>query len=282
MMKSIKVSNVIGNIVKYFFCAVMTLIIGVPLYISVMGGFKELGQLRAAPISVPNPFLVNQYLDLLSGAQGSFWLQLGNSLIVGFATVAVVIASGTFAGYALARIRFRFNWLIFKYFQLGLLFPLTVAILPLYIQLRAFGLIDTHLGVILPQAAFQLPMMIMLLRGFIKAIPVELEEAAAIDGYGRFSFLFTIVLPLSTPILTTVAVLTLVTSWNSFFSPLLVFNSQSLYTLPLGVMNFMGEHIANWNMILAFLTLAMIPAVILYIVCQKYIVAGLTSGAIKG
>jgi raffinose/stachyose/melibiose transport system permease protein len=281
-MKSIRITNIIGNILKYLVCAIMALLIAVPLYISVMGGFKELGQLRASPMGIPAPFLVNQYLDLLTGAQGSFWLQLVNTLIVGFSTVAVVLFIGTFAGYALARIRFKLNGIIFKYFQLGLLFPLTVAILPLYIQLRAFGLIDTHIGVILPQAAFQLPMMIMLLRGFIKTIPVELEEAAAIDGYGRFNFLFKIVLPLSTPILTTVGVLTLVTSWNNFFTPLLVFNSQSLYTLPMGVMNFMGEHVANWNMILAFLTLAMVPAVILYIICQKYIVAGLTSGAVKG
>ena len=281
-MKSIKVSRIVSRIVQYLICAVVAVIIAVPLYISVMGGFKPLGQLRSSPMSIPNPFLAEQYLDLLSGAQGSFWLQLLNSLIVGLGTVLVVLLIGTFAGYALARIRFKLNSLLYKYFQLGLLFPLTVAILPLYIQLRAFGFLDTYIGVILPQAAFQLSMMIMLLRGFIKMIPVELEEAAAMDGYGRFSFLFKIVLPLSTPILTTVGVLTLVTSWNSFFTPLLVFSSQTLYTLPLGVMNFMGEHIANWNMVLAFLTLAMVPAIILYIVCQRYIVAGLTSGAIKG
>ncbi len=125
-------------------------------------------------------------------------------------------------------------------------------------------------------------MMIMLLRGFIKAIPDELEEAAAIDGYGRFGFLFRIVIPLSTPILATVGVLTLVASWNNFFTPLLVLNSQRKFTLPMGVMDFMGEHASDWNMILAFLTLAMVPAIVIYIASQKYIVAGLTRGAIKG
>ena len=281
-MKSMMVSKVVRNIFRYFFCVIVVVCIAVPLYISVMGGFKELGQLRAAPMSIPDPFNVNQYLDLLSGARGSFWRQLGNSLITGLGTVALVLLTGTLAGYALARIRFKLNGAIYKFFQLGLLFPLTVAILPLYLQLRTFGLLDRYLGVILPQAAFQLAMMIMLLRGFIKAIPVELAEAAAIDGYGHFNFLFKIVLPLSTPILTTVGVLTLVTSWNNFFTPLLVFNDPIRYTLPMGVMDFMGEHAADWNMILAFLTLAMVPAVILYVVGQKYIVAGLTSGAIKG
>jgi len=281
-MKSMTTQNRIVSIFRYLLCGIVVLIIAVPLYIAVMGGFKSLGQLRAAPVDIPNPFLVNQYLDMLTGKTGLFWQELINSLLVGVGTVAVVLVAGTFAGYALARIRFKLNSAIYLYFQLGLLFPLTVAILPLYLQLRTFGLLDKYLGVIIPQAAFGLAMMIMLLHGFIKQIPNELEEAAAIDGYGRFGFLFKIVVPLSTPILATVSVLTLVTSWNNFFTPLLVFNNQKRYTLPMGVMNFMGEHVADWNMILAFLTLAMVPAIILYILCQKYIVAGLTGGAIKG
>jgi raffinose/stachyose/melibiose transport system permease protein len=281
-MKSTKVTTILFDILRYAISAIMFLIIAVPLYISVMGGFKSVGQLKIAPLGIPDPLLTEQYMNLLTGKQGSFWIELGNSLLVGVGTVVVVIVIGTMAAYALARIQFKFNSLIYKYFQLGLLFPLAVAILPLYLQLRTLGLLDTSLGVILPQAAFGLAMMIMLLRSFIKAIPNELQEAAALDGYGHFGFLVKIVLPLSTPILATVSVLTLVTSWNNFFTPLLVFNSQKLFTLPLGVMDFMGEHAADWNMILAFLTLAMVPAVILYIFCQKYIVTGLTSGAIKG
>jgi raffinose/stachyose/melibiose transport system permease protein len=281
-MRTLTAQKRLMAVVKYAVCAIMLLVIAVPLYISVMGGFKSVGQLRAEPMSLPNPVNWSQYSDMLTGRIGKFWPELANSLIVGLGTVAVVLIVGTFAAYALARIKFRLNSLIYGYFQLGLLFPLAVAILPLYLQLRTFKLLDTNIGVILPQAAFQLAMMLMLLRGFIRAIPNELEEAAAIDGYGRFGFLFKIVVPLSTPILATAAILTLVASWNNFFTPLLVFNSEKHFTLPMGVMNFMGEHAADWNLILAFLTLAMVPAVILYIVCQKYIVAGLTGGAIKG
>lgn len=281
-MKSMTNENRTVNIFRYLFCLIIFLIIAIPLYISVMGGFKSVGQLRALPMSLPNPLVWSQYTDMLTGKSGYFWRELSNSLIVGLGTVALVLVTGTFAGYALARIRFKLNGPIFVYFWLGLLFPLAVAILPLYVQLRSFNLLDTYLGVILPQAAFGLPMMIMLLRGFIKQIPMELEEAAAMDGYGRFGFLFSIVIPLSKPILATVSVLTLVTSWNNFFTPLLVFNTQKKFTLPMGVMDFMGEHAADWNLILAFLTLAMIPAIILYIICQRYIVTGLTGGAIKG
>jgi raffinose/stachyose/melibiose transport system permease protein len=281
-MRSMTRTNRLMAAIKYLASAIMVFVIAVPLYISVMGGFKSVGQLRAEPVSVPHPFNWSQYTDMLTGKVGLFWLELANSVVIGLGTVAVILVIGTFAGYALARIKFKLNTAIYVYFQLGLLFPLAVAILPLYVQLRTFHLLDTRIGVILPQAAFGLALMLMLLRGFIKAIPNELEEAAAIDGYSRFGFLFQIVVPLSTPILATTAVLTLVGSWNNFFTPLLVFNTEKKFTLPLGVMGYMGEHAADWNLILAFLTLAMVPAIVIYVCFQKYIVAGLTGGAVKG
>jgi raffinose/stachyose/melibiose transport system permease protein len=281
-MKSITDESRVYHALQYLICGIMILVIAVPLYISLLGGLKGMGQLRAEPVGLPHPYYWNQYGNMLNGKQGFFWREMANSVVVGVGTVAVVLVVGTFAGYALARLRFRLNKVLYGYFQLGLLFPLAVAILPLYVQLRTLHLLDTRVGVILPQAAFGLAMMIMLLRGFFKAIPDELEEAAALDGYGPFGFLFRIVVPLSTPILATVSVLTLVSSWNNFFTPLLVLNSQKRFTLPLGVMDFMGEHAADWNLILAFLTLAMVPAVVIYIVSQKYIVAGLAAGAIKG
>ena len=274
--------NRLFDTLRYFICCIVLLIIVIPLYISVMGGFKSVGQLRAEPMAIASPLVWSQYTDMITGKSGFFWRELVNSLIVGLGTVAVVLTVGTFAGYALARIKFKLNKVLFIYFWLGLLFPLAVAILPLYIQLRTFKLLDTYIGVILPQAAFGLPMMIMLLQGFIRQIPMELEEAAAIDGYGRFGFLFKIVVPLSKPILATVSVLTLVASWNNFFTPLLVFNTQKKFTLPMGVMDYMGEHAADWNLILAFLTLAMVPAIIIYVFSQRYIVMGLTGGAVKG
>jgi raffinose/stachyose/melibiose transport system permease protein len=186
------------------------------------------------------------------------------------------------AAFALARIKFRGRELFRNYFMLGLLFPLAVAILPLYLQIRTIGLLDSYLGVILPQVAFQIPMTVLLLRGFFLGIPQDLEDACAIDGYGPLGFLVNMVLPLSTPILATTAVLTLVYSWNQFFLPLLVFNTALKFTLPLGVMEFQGQHASDWNMILSYLTLAMVPAVALFISAQRYIVAGLTGGAVKG
>lgn len=281
-MKSITVGNRVVRVTQYVVALIVLFIVAVPLYISVTGGLKSVGQLRAQPVALPHPAVWSQYADMLTGARGSFWLELWNSLVVGMGTVAVVLVASTAAGYALARLKFRLSKVFYAYFLLGLLFPLAVAILPLYVQLRFLRLIDTQLGVILAQAAFGLAMMVLLLHGFIKQIPKEFEEAAAMDGCGPFGFLLQIVVPLSTPILATVSILTLVASWNGFFTPLLVLNTAKKFTLPLGVMDFMGQYAADWNLILAFLTLAMIPALILYVLGQKYIVAGLTGGAIKG
>jgi raffinose/stachyose/melibiose transport system permease protein len=266
----------------YVACFAVTLVVLVPLYIAVTGGAKGMGQLLSDPLGLPVPFMITQYSDLLLGKVGTYWRALANSTLVGGASVAIELLVCAGAAFALARLRFRLNSALYNYFLLGLLFPLAVCILPLYLQIRGLGLLDRYWGVILPQVAFQIPLQCLLLRGFFKSIPKELEDATEIDGYGPLGFLWYIVLPLSTPILATSGVLTLVASWNNFFLPLLVFNSNAKFTLPMGVMDFMGEHMTGWNLVLGYLTLAMIPAVLLFIFAQKYIVAGLTGGAVKG
>lgn len=266
----------------YVFCVLVSLFVLFPLWIAVLGGGKSMGQLIANPFGLPVPFAWSQYGDLLTGKVGTFWRSLGNSLLLSAGTVAGALGACVLAAFALARMNFRFREAFRGYFMLGLLFPIAVAILPLYLQIRSLGLLDRYMGVILPQIAFQLPMSILLMIGFFKAIPKDLEDACSIDGYGPLGFLFRMVLPLSTPILATTAVITLVASWNNFFLPLLVFNEQAKFTLPLGVMNFQGQHASQWNLILGYLTLAMVPAVALFILAQRYIVAGLTGGAVKG
>lgn len=281
-MTGYRFNRAFANVLLYAGCFLVTLLVLVPLYIAVTGGAKTMGQLLAQPLNVPVPLVLTQYSDLLLGKVGTFWRALGNSSLVAGLTVLLELAVCAAAAFALARIRFRLNRVIYNYFLLGLLFPLAVAILPLYLQIRRLGLLDRYWGVVLPQVAFQIPLQVLLLRGFFKAIPNELEDATEIDGYGPLGFLWFMVLPLSTPILATSGILTLVVSWNNFFLPLLVFNSNAHFTLPMGVMDFMGEHMTGWNLVLGYLTLTMIPAILLFIFAQKYIVAGLTGGAVKG
>lgn len=279
---SAKTNHLLWIILVYAGLFLLTAFVGIPLYIAVLGGAKEMGQLMTQPMNIPNPLQINQYTDIITGKVGSFWKNLMNSTIIAAFSAGLGTLIYAAAAFALARLRFKLNHLIYNYFLLGLLVPLAVAILPLYLQLRNLKLIDSYFGVILPQIAFGVPMQILLIRQFFKSIPTELENACEIDGYGPLGFLWYIVIPLSTPILATSAVLTLVGSWNNFLLPLLVFNNNRLFTLPMGVMDFMGEHMTGWNQILAYLTLAMIPAVLFFILMQKYIVAGLTGGAVKG
>jgi raffinose/stachyose/melibiose transport system permease protein len=272
----------LSSVFLYAASIVVTILVVVPLYISVMGGFKTMAQLVTEPMNLPLPFMASQYTNLLAGKAGFYWRALINSALVAALTVSVELAFCAAAAFALARLRFRLNAAIYNYFLLGLLFPLAVAILPLYIQLRGLQLLDRFLGVVLPQVAFQIPLQVLLLRGFFKGIPRELEDASEMDGYGPLGFLWHMVVPLSTPVLATSGVITLVYSWNNFFLPLLVFNSEARFTLPMGVMAFQGVYASDWNLILGYLSLAMVPAILIFIFAQKYIVAGLTGGAIKG
>lgn len=266
----------------YLFCIVLSIIVLFPVYMGIIAGFKTNGQLFSDPIGFPKPFLLKNYWDILSGESGTFWKSFKNSVLVAGFTIIITLTVCVMAAFAIARIKFRAAKLFRMYFMLGIMFPLTVAMLPLYLQLRSLVLVDKYFGVILPQVAFQIPMTVLLLIGFFKGIPNDLEDACSIDGYGPVGFLLNMVIPLSTPILATTAIIILVGSWNSFFLPLLVFNSDKLYTLPMGVMAYQGQYASQWNLVLAYLTIAMIPAVALFIAFQKYIVAGLTGGAIKG
>jgi raffinose/stachyose/melibiose transport system permease protein len=171
---------------------------------------------------------------------------------------------------------------MYMLFTLGLLFPSAVAILPLYILVRGLGLESNYLGVALPQAAFGLPLTIIILRPFFKSIPVELEDAAKIDGCGTFGFFWRVLLPLARPALATVSILAIVGTWNAFMLPLIILNGADQWTLPLGVMNFSSEYTNDQARTLAFTVMAILPAVLFYIVAERQIVSGLTAGSVKG
>jgi raffinose/stachyose/melibiose transport system permease protein len=259
--------------------AVVTVIL-VPVIYAVIGGFRDTGQIAANPVGLPHPWVFENYLSILRSS--SFWRQLVNSLLIAGVTTIVVVPFASLAAFVFARFSFRGREALYIFFTLGLLFPIAVAILPLYVVLRQIGLLNTPLAVALPQAAFALPTTIIVLRPFFRGIPAELEEAAAIDGCGPFRFFWQIVLPMSRPVLATVSVLAIVASWNAFLLPLVVLNNPDLWTLPLGVTNFSTQYSSDTAKVLAFTSLSMVPALIFYVFAERQIVSGLTSGAVKG
>ena len=269
------------KILSVVFLAIMIFYTLFPMYVMITGGFKTVGDLRHNLFGLPNPPQWDSYLRILNPATSSFLVNLKNSILIMIGTVVIDVVLCCLTGFAFARLKFPGKEIFYNFFLLGLLFPLAVAILPMYLQMRTFGLIDSYFGVILPQAAFNLAFHTMLTRSFFEQIPMDLEEAATIDGCSKFGFLVRMVLPLSKPIITTIGVLTLVGSWNQFLLPLLVLNDENKYTLPLGVMQFQGQFQTDWAQVLAYLTLSLIPAILFYALAQKEIVAGLTSGAVK-
>jgi raffinose/stachyose/melibiose transport system permease protein len=246
-----------------------------------IGGLRTNGELLIAPFSIPKTLHWENFGRILA-LDSPFWTEIYNSLLIVIGTVALLLATACPAAFVLARISFPGRELVFNFFLFGLLFPLTVAVLPLYITIRELGLLDNLWGVILPQVAFALPMTILILRNFFRAIPVELEDAATIDGASRLTFFLRVLLPLARPALSVVSILATVSSWNNFLLPLLILNNQPEWTLPIGATQFQGQYSTDWAAVLAFVTLAMIPAILIYLLAERQIVAGLTAGAVKG
>jgi raffinose/stachyose/melibiose transport system permease protein len=252
----------------------------VPLVYAVLSGFKSTDELSSNPFGLPEHWRTGNYTDILAG--GDFWRLLGSSTLIAVGTTVLVVAASALAAFSFARFAFRGREALFTLFTMGLMFPFAVAVLPLFLLLRYLGLLDNPLGVILPQAAFGLPMTIIILRAFFREIPGELEEAATLDGCSPFGFFWRVLLPMARPALGTVSVLAVVTSWNNFMLPLLVFTDNTWWTLPVGVQQFQGQYSAEYARVFAYLVLAMVPALAFYSVAERQLVGGLTAGATKG
>ncbi len=267
-----------GPLVYLVALAVVALTLGPVLY-GALGGFRSNEQLARDPAGLPDPWLMRNYQGVLGNPE--FWTYALNSIAIAVITTAVAVIAGVMAAYPLARYQFRFREPLFLVFVLGLLFPAAVAIVPLFIFVtRDLQLGNTWWGVALPQAAFALPVTVVILRPFLMALPKELEEAAMLDGASRIRIFWQIALPLSMPGLVTVGVLAFVASWNAYLLPLLLLQGETR-TLPLGVADYSTEHSADTAGVLAFTTIAMIPALILFLAMQRRIVNGL-QGAVKG
>jgi raffinose/stachyose/melibiose transport system permease protein len=272
------------TVVGYVILVVVAAAILVPIVYAILGGFKTNGQLAGNPVAIlPDPWVFSNYTDVIFGANsGAFWREAANSLIIAAVAVTVTVGLSSLAAFVFARIAFRGREAIYTLFVFGLLFPSAVAILPLYILIRGLGLSGNLLGVALPQAAFALPLTIIILRPFFRSIPAELEDAARIDGCSSFGFFWRVLLPLARPALATVSVLAIVTTWNAFLLPLILLNGADQWTLPLGVMNFSTQYSSDQARTLAFTVVAIIPAILFYAVAERHIVSGLTGGSVKG
>ena len=268
------------RVFQYFVLSIITLIVLVPIVIMVFGALKTRGEMFTHPYTLPIPAHWENFTLILKTP--SFWLMLRNSLIVMLGSTAGVLVVCSLASFVFARMRFRGKDLAFNFLTLGLMFPITVAIMPVYLVVRQMALIDTFLAVMLVQTAFDISGNILILRGFFTSIPMELQDASYIDGCNAFGFFWRIMLPLARPALAAIGALTMIVSWNDLLTPLVILNKDTLWTLPLGTMQFQGQYSSDLALTAAFVTLSALPAIIFYLFAERQIVSGLTAGALKG
>jgi raffinose/stachyose/melibiose transport system permease protein len=281
----LNVRKILPRFLQYLILVPVVVMIFIPIVILIFGSLKTTGEMYSHPYALPIPPHWDNLVRILG--ESSFWTMLRNSLLVMVATTTGVVVICSLAAFVFARMEFRGKNLSFNLFTLGLMFPISVAILPVYFVLRQMDqlgikMIDSLIGVILVQIAFNLSGNIMILRGFFTAIPAELQDAAYIDGCTSFDFFRLILLPLVRPSLAAVAALTMIVSWNDLLVPLVVLNSDKLWTLPLGTMQFQGQYGQDLALVSAFVALSAIPTILFYILAERQIVSGLTAGAIKG
>ena len=268
-----------GGPLSYLVAFVFVGICLAPVLYIVIGGFRTNAQITTDPSGFPDPWQIGNYLDVLRSSM--FWRQVGNSTIVGLFTTLGVVVLGVMASFVIARYEFTGRGAMYTLFAAGLMFPMAVAITPLYIMIRGLGLMNSLAGIILPQIAFALPTTIIILVPFLRAIPKEIEEAASIDGASRLGFFFRMVVPLSIPGVVTTGILAFVASWNAYLLPLFILSDEGSYTLPLGVQAFASQYSVDTARVLAFTALSMIPALVFFSLFERRIVGGLT-GAVKG
>jgi raffinose/stachyose/melibiose transport system permease protein len=265
---------------QYLVLSIVTLIILVPVVILVFGALKTRGEMFAHPYTFPIPAHWENFAVILETP--SFWTMLRNSLVVMLGTTIGVLIVCSLAAFVFARMQFRGKDLAFNFLTLGLMFPITVAIMPVYLVIRQMHLIDTFAAVILVQIAFLISGNMLILRGFFTSIPMELQDASYIDGCNAAGFFWRILLPLARPALAAIAALTMIVSWNDLLTPLIILNKDSLWTLPLGTMQFQGQYSSDLALTAAFVTLSALPVIIFYLFAERQIVSGLTAGALKG
>ncbi|HYO30022.1 MAG TPA: carbohydrate ABC transporter permease [Thermomicrobiales bacterium] len=212
---------------------------------------------------------------------GGFGTYFGNSLLVTLTKVPLGIGIAALAAYPLAKLRFRFDTPVFILFLVGLAIPIHVALVPLFTTMRQIGWLNSLAALYPPYIAFGLPFQILVLRGFFDQIPDEVVSAARVDGASEFEIFWRIVLPLSLPVLATLFIIDALHTWNELLIALVMLSSESLRTVPLGLLNFQGQYSSDFTLFNAGILIAIAPILLLYITMQRYVVSGLTAGALK-
>ncbi len=253
----------------------------VPFLFMVLTGFKQkLEVIMGTAFDFPETFFTENYISIITDP--SFWNYFKNSVIVLVLALVILLMFCSFAAYPLSRFKFKLRNFIFLVIVASMSIPIHVTMIPVFQMATKTGLYDT-VWVLIPTAvAFALPMSVFIMTGFMEGIPKELEEAADIDGCGRYARFFRVIFPLSTPGLSTLAIYNGVNIWNEFIFAFTLTQSEKNRTLPLALWNYQGQYSSNTAMIMACLTLSTVPMIIMFVILQDKLIKGMMAGAVKG
>ncbi len=266
--------------IAYVLLAIGVIIALAPFVVTILASVKTTRELVQGIFSLPEDAQWGNFRE--AWEQGRFGRLFLNSIIVAVGVVVPSIVLSTMTGYALARFRFRGSNVVYSYLLLGLVIPLQALVVPLYYVLRELNMLDSLIGLILPQIAMSMSFGTLLMRQAFASIPREIMEASIVDGASSWTTLWQVMYPLARPMVGTVALMFFIWTWNEFMLPLVINIDPAYHTVPLGLVMFQGQWTANIPLIAAGATITFLPLVIMFFIFQRQLIEGLTQGAVKG
>ncbi len=274
-----RAGRLVASVLLYIAVTIGALVMIMPFAWMLLASVKDLGQIyQVPPTWIPDPFVFQNYVNAWTAVP--FDTGYINSAIVTVTVVLANLLTCSMAAYAFARIEFPFRHTLFILFLATLMVPEQVTIIPLYIIIESLGLIDTLLSLIIPYALFN-AFGVFLLRQFIKSLPVDLEEAAIVDGANRWTIYWRIIVPLIRPALAAFGIFTFLFQWNNFFRPLVFLNSIDNYTVPLAINFFRGQYATDFALLMAGSAISIVPVLLVYVIGQRHIIEGIATTGLK-
>ena len=252
-----------------------------PIFLTLINSVKSRNAIFRNPMQLPttDTFDLIGFTTVLG--QGSFATYFQNSMIVTVVSIALVLLFGAMAAFALSEYRFKGNTLMGLYLALGIMIPIRLGTVAILTGMVSAGLVNTLTALILVYTAQGIPLAVFILSEFMKGVSDDLKNAGRIDGLSEYAIFFRLVLPLVRPAMATVAVFTMIPIWNDLWFPLILAPAESTKTITLGSQLFIGQYVTNWNAVLAALSLAILPVLVLYFIFSRQLIRGITSGAVK-
>ena len=278
-----KVKNGILGVILNILLWVFSLVCIFPLVWMLYSSLKEKREFNASMIALPSSPTFENYAKIFANKDANLLGAMGNSVRTTLLSVVLIVLFSFIVGYILARVNFRLNRVLYVMFLMGMLIPIHSLLVPIYIIFNRTNMANQWYTLLFPYVAFNLPVSLFLVEGYVKGIPSALEEAAAIDGSTFSRTMFSIILPICKPILTTVAIINVFSCWNEFsFALVLISNNKAITTVPLALKNFTGQFSSDYPKMMAAMLITMAPVVILYFIFSKQIIKGMVAGAVKG